>query len=159
MTKVELEDFVREAYASFNQTFYEAEREYVLRAWWNLLKDLDVSDVRNKFLQKAVVAKVMPTPGALRRAVVEGNLESMPPSAQEGWAMLQKMIQNVNQGTHSSNDEMHSVMADTVRSLGVVAFSLSTNGDREYFMAVYNEKLAEFLSDVYSVNGGGKESS
>lgn len=155
MTKVELEDFVREVYASFNQTFYEAEREYVLRAWWNLLKDLEVVDVRRKFLQMAVVAKVMPTPGAIRRTVVESTLESVPPTPQEAWAELQKMIQEVNQGTVGTRHETHSVLSATIRSLGPPAFSLSTNRDRDYFMSVYAEKLAAFYENVYRVEDGG----
>lgn len=152
MTKVELEDFVREVYATFNQTFYEAEREYVLRAWWNLLRDLDVNGVRAKFLTMAVVAKVMPTPGAIRRAVVESSLESVPPTPQEAWAQLQKMIQDVNQGTHGTQGNVHSVVSDTIRTLGSGAFSLSTNRDRDYFIAVYNDKLATFFADAYSVH-------
>ena len=152
MTKVELEDFVREVYASFNQTFYEADREYVLRAWWNLLKDLEIGDVRRKFLQMAVVAKAMPTPGAVRRTVVESQLESVPPTPQEAWSELQKMIQEVNQGTYGTRDTMHSVLATTIRTLGSGAFSLSTNRDRDYFIAAYNDKLAAFLQDAYSVD-------
>lgn len=152
MTKVELEDFVREVYASFNQTFYEVEREYILRAWWNLLKDLEIKDTRAKFLQMAVVAKVMPTPGAIRRSVVECSLESVPPTPQEAWAMLQRMIQDVNQGTHTSRSNVHSVVSETIKTLGTGAFSLSTNRDRDYFIAVYNDKLATFYADVYSVH-------
>ena len=96
MTKVELEELVREVYASFNQTFYEADREYILKAWWNLLRDLDVEQVRQRFIRMAVVAKFMPTPGMIRRAVVEGNLDVIPPSPQEAWAQLQRMIQGMN---------------------------------------------------------------
>jgi hypothetical protein len=151
MTKVELEDFVREVYASFNQTFYEADRDYILRAWWNLLRDLDVKQVRQRFTRMAVVAKFMPTPGMIRRAVVEGNLDIMPPSPQEAWAQLQRLIQGMNSGTHSSSGEMHPVLGSTLQALGSMAFGLSTNGDREFFMGIYSERLANFLADVYKV--------
>jgi ABC-type transporter MlaC component len=156
MTKVELEDFVREVYATYNQTFYEAEREYVLRAWWNLLKDLEDSEVRAKFLKMAVVAKTMPTPGALRRAVVESKMDDIPPTAYEAWAQLQRLIQDINQGTHHSSNaaaQMHGVLTETIKALGAVAYSLSTNRDRDYFTTAYNEKLADFYSGVYSVDG------
>jgi hypothetical protein len=151
MTKVELEELVREVYASFNQTFYEADREYILKAWWNLLRDLDVGQVRQRFIRMAVVAKFMPTPGMIRRAVVESNLEVVPPSPQEAWAQLQRMIQGMNSGTHTSSVEMHPVLGATIQTLGSTAFGLSTNGDREFFMSIYSERLANYLADVYKV--------
>lgn len=151
MTKVELEELVREVYASFNQAFYETDRDYILRAWWNLLRDLDIQQVRERFIRMAVVAKFMPTPGMIRRSVVEGNLEVIPPSAQEAWAQLQRLIQGMNQGTHATSDEMHPVLVNTINKLGSIAFGLSTNGDREYFMGIYSERLADFLADAYKV--------
>ena len=54
MTKVELEDFVREVFASFNQTLYESDREVILRAWWGLLQDLEIALVRDRFIQMDV---------------------------------------------------------------------------------------------------------
>jgi len=151
MTKVELEELVREVYASFNQTFYETDREYILKAWWNLLRDLDVEQVRQRFIRMAVVAKFMPTPGMIRRAVVEGNLDVIPPSPQEAWAQLQRMIQGMNSGTHTSSVELHPVLGTTIQTLGSTAFGLSTNGDREFFMSIYSERLANYLADVYKV--------
>ena len=151
MTKVELEELVREVYASFNQTFYETDREYILKACWNLLRDLDVEQVRQRFIRMAVVAKFMPTPGMIRRAVVEGNLDVIPPSPQEAWAQLQRMIQGMNSGTHTSSVELHPVLGTTIQTLGSTAFGLSTNGDREFFMSIYSERLANYLADVYKV--------
>ena len=113
MTKVELEEFVREVFASFNQTFYENDREVVLRAWWALLKDLEIEPVRDKFIQMAVVAKVMPTPGAIRRAVVDESLEAVPPSAQQAWAQLRRMSEDMNRGTHQVNN-VHAVFASKI---------------------------------------------
>jgi hypothetical protein len=152
MTKVELEDFVREAFATYNQTFYEADREYILRAWWNLLKDLEVSDVRARFAKMAVASRVLPTPGMLRRAVVESKMDKVPPSPQEAWALLQRITQGMNQGTHQTS-EIHPVLGDTIKVLGPVAFTLSTNGDREYFMGVYSDRLADYLVEMYKVDG------
>lgn len=151
MTKVELEELVREVYASFNQTFYETDRDYILKAWWNLLRDLEVEQVRQRFIRMAVVAKFMPTPGMIRRAVVEGNLDVIPPSPQEAWAQLQRMIQGMNSGTHTSSVELHPVLGTTIQTLGSTAFGLSTNGDREFFMSIYSERLANYLADVYKV--------
>lgn len=150
MTKVELEEFVREVFASFNQTFYENDREVVLRAWWALLQDLEISLVRDRFIQMAVVAKVMPTPGSIRRSVVDESLESVPPSAQQAWAQLRKMAENVNRGTHQVMN-VHDVFAKTISILGDSAFGLSTNGDREYFMNVYGEQLNLYMIDAYKV--------
>ena len=136
MTKVELEDFVREVFASFNQTLYESDREVILRAWWGLLQDLEIASVRDRFIQMAVVLKTMPTPGAVRRAVVEESLETTPPSPQQAWAALRKMSDDVNRGTHQVMD-IHEVFQNAIKVLGDIAFTLSTNGDREYFMNVY----------------------
>jgi len=153
MTKVELEDFVREAFATYNQTFYEADREYILRAWWNLLKDLDVADVRARFLKMAVATRVLPTPGMLRRAVVESKMEQVPPTPQEAWAILQQITQTMNQGTHQTS-AIHPVVGEAIKVLGSVAFTLSTNGDREYFMGIYSDRLADYLVKTYNVEGG-----
>lgn len=150
MTKVELEEFVREVFASFNQTFYENDREVVLRAWWALLRDLDIVLVRDKFIQMAVVAKAMPTPGSIRRAVVDESLKVVPPSAQQAWAQLRKMSEDMNRGTHQAVD-VHQVFAAAIKILGDSAFGLSTNGDREYFMNVYNEQLNLYMIDAYKV--------
>ena len=150
MTKVELEEFVREVFASFNQTFYEHDREVVLRSWWSLLRDLDIVKVRDRFIQMAVVAKVMPTPGAIRRAVVDDSLESLPPSAQQAWAKLRKMSEDMNRGTHEPVD-VHPVFAAAIKILGDSAFGLSTNGDREYFMNVYSEQLNLYMIEAYRV--------
>jgi len=150
MTKVELEDFVREVFASFNQTLYESDREVILRAWWGLLQDLEIVSVRDRFIQMAVVLKTMPTPGAVRRAVVEESLETTPPSPQQAWAALRKMSDDVNRGTHQVMD-IHEVFQNAIKVLGDIAFTLSTNGDREYFMNVYTEQLNLYMVDVYKV--------
>lgn len=150
MTKVELEDFVREVFASFNQTLYESDREVILRAWWGLLQDLEIASVRDRFIQMAVVLKSMPTPGAVRRAVVEESLETTPPSPQQAWAALRKMSDDVNRGTHQVMD-IHEVFQNAIKVLGDIAFTLSTNGDREYFMNVYTEQLNLYMVDVYKV--------
>lgn len=150
MTKVELEEFVREVFASFNQTFYENDREVVLRAWWALLRDLDIVKVRDRFIQMAVVAKVMPTPGSIRRAVVDESLEVVPPSPQQAWAQLRRMSEDMNRGTHQAT-EVHPVFAGTIKVLGDSAFGLSTNGDREYFMNVYSEQLNLYMIEAYRV--------
>jgi hypothetical protein len=150
MTKVELEEFVREVFASFNQTFYENDRDVILRAWWALLQDLEISVVRDRFIQIAVVARVMPTPGAIRRSVVDELLEVVPPSAQQAWAQLRQMSENVNRGTHQAMD-VHDVFAKTIKILGDSAFGLSTNGDREYFMNIYTEQLNLYMISAYEV--------
>lgn len=150
MTKVELEEFVREVFASFNQTLYEADRAIILRAWWGLLQDLDIALVRDKFIQMAVVAKTMPTPGSIRRAVVEESLEERAPSPQQAWAVLRKMSDDVNRGTHQAMN-IHEAFQNTIKILGEIAFTLSTNGDREYFMNVYTEQLNLYMIDVYKV--------
>jgi len=75
----------------------------------------------------------------------------MPPSPQEAWAQLQRLIQGMNSGTHASSSEMHPVLGTTLQTLGSMAFGLSTNGDRDFFMGIYSERLAEFLANVYKV--------
>jgi hypothetical protein len=148
--KGEFEDFVRQVYATYNQTIYETERVVVMRAWWDLLQDIPIDVLRRTFLDVALTNKFMPTPGFLRRMVKDAELEDKPPSAQQAWSLLQGVVRGSVSGVHVQND-FHVVVRDTFAVLGDVALSLSTNGDREYFMGVYGEVLEKFLRDAYRV--------
>jgi len=42
-------------------------------------------------------------------------------------------------------------VVQTIKSLGDTALSLSTNGDREYFMETYERNRMRFLTEAYKV--------
>jgi len=148
--KGEFEDFVRQVYVTYNQTIYEADRIVIMRAWWDLLQDIQIDVLRKTFLDVALTNKFMPTPGFLRRMVKDSELVDRPPSPQQAWSLLQGVIRSSNAGVHVDNN-FHVVVRDTFKSLGDVALGLSTNGDREYFIGVYSEVLDKFLRDAYRV--------
>lgn len=152
MTKTELEDFVKEVYATYNQTLFEKDRPLILKAWWALLRDLDVEVVRAEFLNMSVIyTRSMPTPGAVRRSVLDAGVVDGPPSAEEAWILVQELMRGVNQGTFVVGAVQHVTVAETLRRLGDVAYGLVTNGDREFFMNVYNSQLDLYKRELYRV--------
>jgi hypothetical protein len=60
------------------------------------------------------------------------------------------MSDDVHRGTHEVAS-IHEAFQNTIKVLGDIAFTLTTNGDREYFMNVYTEQLNLYMIDVYKV--------
>jgi hypothetical protein len=151
VTKEELEDLVRFAYALWNKELFEADRRDVCRAWWALLKDLPAEDVRNEIAQLSLVEKFLPNPGAIRRAYKNARMKNPPPTPQQFWGYLQGVIKNQNSGTHQIVGDQHPVVMAALKELGAVAFTLTTNGDREYALEAYERCLKEWLRNELTV--------
>lgn len=145
MTKEELEDLVRFSFALWNKELFEADRRDICRAWYEVLKDLPAEDVRREITQLSLVEKFLPNPGAIRRAYKKARMENPPPTPQQFWAHIQTLIKNQNSGTHQIVGNRHPVEVSALAELGAVAFTLSTNGDREYALDVYDRHLKEWL--------------
>ncbi len=149
--KADFEEYVKQVFATFNQTLFEVDRRPVLRAWWSLLKDIPLDDLYTALHEISLTAKYMPTPGMIRRHVKDSQIADMPPSPQEAWVVLQALIRQVSSGTQPSSTPQHPTVVETIKSLGDTALSLSTNGDREYFMEAYERNRMRFLTEAYKV--------
>lgn len=151
MTKEELEDLVKFAYALWNKELFEVDKKNVCRAWWEVLKDLPHENVRTEIAHLSMVEKFLPSPGAIRKAYKIARMKNPPPTPQEFWATLQGVIQNRNSGTHQILGDQHPVVVAALNELGAVAFTLTTNGDREYALDAYERNLKEWLRKELTV--------
>lgn len=149
--KNDFEDFVKQVFATYNQTLFEVDRKPILRAWWSLLNDINLDELYDALNEIALTAKYMPTPGMIRRHIKDSQISDMPPSPQEAWVILQSIIRQVSSGTQPSDKPQHPTVVETIKSLGDTALSLSTNGDREYFMEMYERNRMRFLTEAYKV--------
>ena len=149
--KSEFEEFVKQVFATYNQTLFEVDKKSVLRAWWSLLKDINVDDLYIVLNEISLTSKFMPTPGMIRRHYKDSQIADMPPSPQEAWVILQSIIRKISSGVEPSSVPQHPTVVETIKSLGDTALSLSTNGDREYFMEAYERNRMRFLTEAYKV--------
>lgn len=149
--KSDFEEFVKQVFATYNQTLFEVDRRSILRAWWSLLKDINLDDLYLALHDIALTSKYMPTPGMIRRHVKDSQISDMPPSPQEAWVILQSIIRKISSGVEPSATPQHPTVVETIKSLGDTALSLSTNGDREYFMEAYERNRMRFLTEAYKV--------
>ena len=142
----EFEQFVSVCFAMFNRELFEGDRRNVVRAWFDVLGDVDVELLRVKFVELATVSKVMPTPGLLRRHVF-ADLISDIVSPAVAWGQLQGLRVALNSGVE--RPVLSVTVVETIQKLGDVVFGLTTNGDREYFLEVYRDicdkRLVELL--------------
>jgi len=151
VTKEELEDIVKLSYAMWNKELFEVDRKDICRAWWALLKDLPAEDIRTEIAQLATVEKFLPSPGGIRRAYKISRMKNPPPTSQQFWGFLQGVIKNQNSGTHQIVGNQHPAVMATLQELGATAFTLTTNGDREYALEAYESHAKEWLRKEITV--------
>jgi len=144
----EFEQFISLVHATYNRDIFEADRKNIVRAWYDIVGDIDVELLRVKFVELATISKVMPTPGGLRRHVFADRLTDIVTPA-EAWAQLQSLRVAMNSGT--PKPMLASTVVETIKKLGDSAFGLTTNGDREYFSEVYREVYNKKLIEVLKV--------
>ena len=154
MTKTELESLVREAYAMWSKDLFETDRPHVCRAWWALLQDMPYEETRKILANICLVEKFLPTPGAIRIAYEKTRIKNPPPTPHEFWAHLQTLIKNQNSGTHQTNPTKiseHEITKNTLQELGATALTLTTNGDREYALACFNNHYKKWITENFTV--------
>ena len=144
----EFEQFVSVCFAMFNRELFEGDRRNVVRAWFDVLGDVDVELLRVKFVELATVSKVMPTPGLLRRHVF-ADLISDIVSPAVAWGQLQGLRVALNSGVE--RPVLSATVVETIQKLGDVVFGLTTNGDREYFLEVYRDICEKRLVELLRV--------
>lgn len=150
MTSSEVWNLIRVVYGAYNQTAFDVDKKTLVESWSALLGEFTYPEAKKAAMEIASISKVMPTPGGIRRFIIGANVDDKPPTVQEAWAWLMSRNRDLAQGTWSQ-DSPHPVMVEAMKSLGAVISTLSTNGDREYFASVYNDKLLDYELNLYKV--------
>jgi hypothetical protein len=128
---------VKRAYAAHNQTLLRASIADVNKVWFDLLGEFDMTVVYDTFLELTTYSVYMPTPGNVRKAILEKQLGRIP-SGLAAWGTLQKLARNAHSGTYE-DIPVHEVIKLTVAEIGNQVYELHTNGDRELFIATYDK--------------------
>jgi hypothetical protein len=151
MTKDELADFVKIAYATFNENLNEMDRKWVYRAWFGILHDISYDDARAAFTQIATTARFLPRPGEVRRRAIDNaSTTPKPPDPYAAWGILQEIIRDVNSGNINQTPK-HPALVEAMKRLGDGLGGMHTNGDREVFVRVYSTVVEELESAKYEV--------
>lgn len=150
MTKEELMDFVKEVYATYNQQLLMIDEKATFRAWYNLLYDLSIEEVRAAFLALATHEKFMPRPGDIRRAAIDAQT-GIPQQidAYSAWGIFQTIIREVHSGTQTQIHKPEALIK-TMQQLGDSAMTMHTNGDREVFVRIYEKIAGQIEEDKYA---------
>lgn len=153
MTKEELVELVDQVYASYrvDQPVGDADIKILLNAWYDLLHDLELADVRRAFLRLAVTRDFMPRPGELRRVTIDMTTK-IPPfdDPYVAWGKWITLTQEVNSGRPPSI-EVSEALSKTVQALGQASYNMHTNSDREVFCKTYSKVVSELEESKYSV--------
>ena len=153
MNKHELIELVEQAYATYNQELPADDHKEtaVIKAWWEMLHDLDFKETKAAFKSIAVEAKFLPRPGEIRRATINRVTKMTPfeePLAAWGiWITLQKEI---NSGMAPSLP-VSDALKKTVQLLGDAAIGMHTNSDRDAFCRTYERVVSELDAERYAI--------
>lgn len=145
MEKTETVELVNRVYAAYNQVLIRATAQDTQRVWHDLLGEFDMTVVYDTFLELATYSVFMPTPGAIRRAIIEKGGDKIP-SPLAAWGTLQQLARNAHSGTYE-DIPVHEVIKLTVADIGHQAYELHTNGDRELFIATYERVCESYLRE------------
>lgn len=132
MTKEELITTVEIVYAMWNKevphnpsTLYEA--------WGRILKDCPKDSILKAAEKLSLTETFLPTPGNLKATYMR-TLPDAPPTAAQAWNEYCHIRDQVNSGTHTTNN-IHPRLQATIKQVGL---NLSTNDDRRHFTETYN---------------------
>lgn len=152
MNKQELEELVNQAFASYNQTLYEADKKVILRAWYDVLSDLPYDGAKKALLRIVATEKFMPKPGDIRRTYID-TLPQTPKLLlpQSAWGILIGVIKNASSGLGIKEDLPEEVKK-TIELLGDSVWTYHTNGDRTDFYKVYEHVVSEMQAQKYEIS-------
>ncbi len=154
MIKAELADLVRFVYAAFNRDLLPSEEKVIFAAWWALLQDLPEEETRKELTTLCTLQKFMPTPGALRRQYFKTRKESPPPTSQQMWGYLQDLIRSKHSGVPlklPKEISEHECVQSTMSELGTSAYSMNTNGDRNFVLEAYQRHVDSWKESAFGM--------
>ena len=151
MTKPELEELVTQVFASYNQTLYETDKKVVLRAWFDILHDVEYRDAKQAFLRIVATDKFMPKPADIRRTHMDTlNKVGEQPLPQVAWAILVGVVKKVNSGVANENPIPVGVQ-ETINLLGDAAWNIDGWEAQKNFIRVYESVVAGIQRQLYEI--------
>ena len=154
MNKSELADLVRFAYAAFNKDLLPSEEKVIFSTWWSRLNDLPEKETRKELTTLCTLQKYMPTAGALRRQYFKTRKNNPPPTTQQMWGYLQDLIRSKHSGVPlklPKEISEHECVQNTMSELGASAYSMNTNGDRQFVLEAYQRHVEAWDTAAFSV--------
>ena len=154
MNKSELADLVRFAYAAFNKDLLPSEEKVIFSTWWSLLNDLPEKETRKELTTLCTLQKYMPNAGAVRRANFKTRKNNPPPTTQQMWGYLQDLIRSKHSGVPlklPKEISEHECVQNTMSELGASAYSMNTNGDRQFVLEAYQRHVEAWETAAFSV--------
>jgi hypothetical protein len=158
MTRNDVAAIIIHVFNAWNNQVPQVEKRYkeLLSTWEQILGDLTVEEVNGAVRTLIALDRAnMPRPGTIRREALSKRLDA-PPAAWEAWVKLRELGEGVNSGTQSlaSVGEVHEVLRKTIIRLGgSQAFTLATNGDRQFFIEAFSQEASRWEEENYSTNG------
>lgn len=151
MTKDECAALVEQIYATYNIEMLDVDRAKIMRAWYDLIQDLELADAKAAFIELATFMDFMPRPGAVRRRTIDNVLGQRTfPDPYIAWAIFQSILRAAINGNHYDGERPEAVMK-TIDMLGDTAGDFHTNGDREAFVSVYKSVVEELDKNRYAI--------
>ena len=154
MTKSELAGLVRFVYAAFNRDLLPSEEKQIFASWWALLQDLPEEETRKELTTLCTLQKYMPNAGAVRRAYFKTRINDQPPSSQQMWGYLQDLIRSKHSGVPlklPKEISEHECVQNTMNELGTSAYSMNTNGDRNFVIEAYKRHVEAWETTAFSL--------
>lgn len=123
------------------------------RGLWEFAQDLDVEECKEVVRREGMTRQWMLKPGELRMIVLSGrDGVELPPTAEMAWADLQHRAREAFNGT-TDYEKAHPLLEEVMNLLGGIdALGLRTNGDRDMFTRLYNERRQIYLLEMFDAN-------
>jgi hypothetical protein len=116
-------------------------------AWKPFLADLDAVAVRDAIDTIMVRGeRYLPTVGEVRRMALEPR--NAPPAPLVAWNQFQTRLRAATSGL--AIPTVHELVLEAMRRIGVGA-GMHTNGDRDAFMAVYDDVVRQWEAEKFKV--------
>ncbi len=152
MNAKEVEQLVELIYGNWNDRLPSSApvKKTVLTPWHRALSGLSYEEVLAAVDALALSDTYMPRPGLVRKKAMSSRLLS-PPAHAFAWAQAQALGRAVNTGTYSEGS-CHPCVLETVQAMGgISSLSVSTNGDRSFFLEAYQEIVSKWEALHYGV--------
>lgn len=151
MTKDECQELVVQAYASYNLSVPENDRKSIMRAWYDIVHDLEYEMAKQELLNIVAVSPFMPKPGDIRRAYINShNKIAQQPTPQVAWAIVMDVIKSANSGVQYQ-DPIPEGVSKTMKLLGETLYGLSGVYDQQNFMKTYEAVVNEIQLNAYRI--------
>ena len=154
MNSKQIEEAVELIYGNWNDRLPStvSVKRAVLLPWQRALSDLDYDEVLAAVDALALSDTYMPRPALVRKKAIQlRSPEVSAPAPALAWSQVQSLSRAANSGTYDEGT-YHPCVLETVRAMGGIAsLSVSTNGDRSFFLEAYQSIVGDWEYSHYGV--------